>query len=245
MTTRIVWTEIKLLGREPITLLMSLGFPALLLVLLAGSFGNEPDPEMGGIGGVDFYVPVYAAAAIAVMGLLGVPTHLAAYRERGVMRRFRAAGVPAWKLAGAQIVVTAVVAVVAAGLMIAIGFGGYELNAPSSTAGVVAGFLTGTLAFAALGVLLGTLLPTARAAQGVGLLLFFGLFFVAGGGPPPSLMPDALNTAVDFTPMGPLMDAVGDPWHGDGLNLRAMAFLAGTAAVASLLAVRTLSGPDD
>ncbi|MFG1840302.1 ABC transporter permease [Micromonospora sp. NPDC049175] len=241
MTARIVWTEIKLLGREPITLLMSLAFPALLLVLLAGSFGNEPDPEMGGIGGVDFYVPVYAAAAIAVMGFLGVPTHLAAYRERGVLRRFRAAGVSAWPLAGAQIIVTALMAAVAAALMIAIGFGGYDLNAPSSALGVLAGFLVGTLAFAALGVLLGTLLPTARAAQGVGLLLFFGLFFIAGGGPPPYLLPDALNTAVDFTPMGPLMDAVGDPWHGAGFNPTAVAVLLGMAVVATLLAVRRLA----
>ncbi|MGC4814806.1 ABC transporter permease [Micromonospora sp. DT228] len=241
MTARIVWTEIKLLGREPITLLMGLAFPALLLVLLAGSFGNEPDPEMGGIGGVDFYVPVYAAAAIAVMGFLGVPTHLAAYRERGVLRRFRAAGVSAWPLAGAQIIVTALMAAVAAALMIAIGFGGYDLNAPSSTLGVLAGFLVGTLAFAALGVLLGTLLPTARAAQGVGLLLFFGLFFIAGGGPPPYLLPDALNTAVDFTPMGPLMDAVSDPWHGAGFNPTAVAVLLGMAVVATLLAVRRLA----
>ncbi|MEU8387088.1 ABC transporter permease [Micromonospora sp. NPDC048842] len=241
MTARIVWTEIKLLGREPITLLMSLAFPALLLVLLAGSFGNEPDPEMGGIGGVDFYVPVYAAAAIAVMGFLGVPTHLAAYRERGVLRRFRAAGVSAWPLAGAQIIVTALMAAVAAALMIAIGFGGYDLNAPSSTTGVLAGFLAGTLAFAALGVLLGTLLPTARAAQGVGLLLFFGLFFIAGGGPPPYLLPDALNTAVDFTPMGPLMDAVSDPWHGAGFNLTAVAALLGIAVMAAFLAVRRLA----
>lgn len=241
MTARIVWTEIKLLGREPVTLLMSLAFPALLLVLLAGSFGNEPDPEMGGLGGVDLYVPIYAAAGIAVMGLLGVPTHLAAYRERGVLRRFRAAGVSAWTLAGAQVVLTALLAAVAAGLMVTIGLTGYDLNPPSSTVGVVIGLLAGTLAFAGLGVLLGTLLPTARAAQGVGLLLFFGMFFIAGGGPPASLLPDALNTAADLTPMGPLMDAVSDPWHGEGVNLGALAALIGIAVVSALLAIRRLA----
>lgn len=240
MTARIIWTEIKLLGREPVTLLMSLAFPALLLLLLAGSFGNDPDPEMGGIGGVDFYVPIYAAASIAVMGFLGVPTHLAAYRERGVLRRFRAAGASAWTLAGAQIVLTAILAAIASAVMVAIGFLGFALNAPSSVVGVVVGFAVGTLAFSALGVLLGSLLPTARAAQGVGLLLFFGLFFIAGGGPPPYLMPEVLNKAVDFTPMGPLMAAVSDPWHGSGSNVVALASLGGIAVVAALLAVRRL-----
>jgi ABC-2 type transport system permease protein len=196
---------------------------------------------MGGIGGVDFYVPVYAAAAIAVMGFLGVPTHLAAYRERGVLRRFRAAGISAWAITGAQIVVTALLAAVAAALMIVIGLTGYDLNAPVSTGGVVLGFVAGTLAFSALGVLLGTVLPTARAAQGMGLLLFFGLFFIAGGGPPPYLLPDALNTAVDFTPMGPLMDAVSAPWHGTGSDVAAVAALLGIAVVSTLLAVARLA----
>lgn len=58
----------------------------------------------------------------------------------------------------------------------------------------------GTLSFVAIGAFLGSLLPTARAAQGLGLALFFGLFFVAGGGPPPALLPGAINTAVDSHP---------------------------------------------
>jgi ABC-2 type transport system permease protein len=241
MTGRIIWTEIKLLAREPLTLLVGLAFPVLLLVLLAGSFGNDPDPNMGNVGDTDFYVPVYAAATIAVMGFMGVPSHLAAYRERGVLRRFRAAGVPAAALLVAQIMVTALLVAVGAAAMMAIGFAAFDLNAPHSVAGVVVGFLLGTLAFAALGVLLGSVLPTSRAAQGLGLLLFFGLFFIAGGGPPPYMLPKAVNTLVDWTPIGPLVDAVGDPWHGFGWNPVALVALGAIAVVASALAVRRLS----
>jgi ABC-2 type transport system permease protein len=241
MIIRIVWTEIKLLAREPITLLVGLAFPVLLLVLLAGSFGNDPDPNMGNVGDTDFYVPVYAAATIAVMGFMGVPSHLAAYRERGVLRRFRAAGVPATALLVAQVVVTALLVAVGAAAMMAIGFAAFDLHAPKSVPGVVVGFLLGTLAFAALGVLLGSVLPTSRAAQGLGLLLFFGLFFIAGGGPPPYLLPKAVNTLVDVTPMGPLVDAVGDPWHGFGWNAGSLIALGAIAVVASALAVRRLS----
>ena len=241
MTTQILWTEIKLLTREPLTLLVGLAFPVLLLVLLAGSFGNEPDPEMGGLGGTDFYVPVYIAATIAVMGFLGVPTHLAAYRERGVLRRFRVAGVPATTLLVAQVVLTILLAVVGGAVMIAIGIAGYDLNMPASAAGVIVGYLLGGLAFAAIGVLLGAIVTTARAAQGLGLLLFFGLFFIAGGGPPPYLLPDAINTAVDFTPMGPLVAAVSDPWHGHGWNVPALVALATIAVTATTLATRRLA----
>jgi ABC-2 type transport system permease protein len=241
MAIRMIWTEIKLLAREPLTLLLSLAFPVLLLVLLAYSFGNEPDPEFGNIGDTDFYVPVYAAATITVMGFLGVPTHLAAYRERGVLRRFRAAGVRASVLLSAQVVVTLLIVALGSAAMMLIGFTAFDLRAPKSVSGVVVGFVIGTLAFAALGVLLGSLLPTARAAQGLGLLLFFGLFFIAGGGPPPSILPDEINTLVDVTPMGPLMDAVSDPWHGAGTNVAALVVLGTIAVVTAVLATIRLA----
>ncbi|PSL08382.1 ABC-2 type transport system permease protein [Haloactinopolyspora alba] len=241
MTAHVIWTEIKLLSREPLTMLVGLAFPTLLMVLLAGSFGNEPDPEMGGLRGTDFYVPVYASAAIAVMGFLGVPTHLAAYRERGVLRRFRAASVSAWTMVAAQVVMVAVLAAVGVGVMLTIGFTAFDLTAPSSAAGVAVGLVVGVLAFAGIGVFLGVVLPTARAAQGTGLLLFFGLFFVAGGGPPPYLLPDTVNTLADLTPMGSLVSAVSDPWHGDGWNVAALVAMGALAAVMGTLATRRLA----
>lgn len=204
MTAEVVWTEIKLLTREPLTLLVSLLYPIVLMVLLVGSFGNDPDPDFGGVGGTDFYVPVYASATIAVMGLLGIPTHLAAYRQTGVLRRFRASGLSPRLVMAGQLAVMAALVAVGVTLMLGIGFAGYDLTAPASASGVVVGIAAGTLAFAALGSLIGSLVPTARAAQGLGLLLFFGLFFIAGGGPPPALLPDA-STGSSRSPRW-------DPW---------------------------------
>lgn len=241
MTIRLIRTELTLLAREPLTLVMSLALPILLLLLLAQSFGNDPDPDTGGIGGTDFYVPVYLSATVAVMGLMGVPTQVAAYRERGVLRRFRAAGVASRGIVLSQITVTVALALIGAVLMVALARAGFDLNLPTSWIGTGVSFLVGATAFAALGVLLGVLLPTARAAQGLGLALFFGLFFIAGGGPPPTLLPDAINTFVGFTPMGWLIDAVSDPWHGEGWNPVSLGLLAGLAVLSVLLATRRLS----
>lgn len=238
MTARIAWTEIKLLAREPLTMIVSLAFPFVLMLLLVSAFSNDPDPDMGGVGGVDFYVPVYAAATVAVMGFMGVPTHLAAYRERGVLRRFAAAGVPRSAVLRAQVIVMAVLVLTGGAGMLAVGFAVYDLSMPASAAGVAAGFAAGTLAFAALGVLLGSVMPTARAAQGLGLLCFFGLFFIAGGGPPPALLPDAIDTFASYTPMGPLVAAIRDPWHGAGWNMTALAALTAMAVVCWTAATR-------
>lgn len=241
MTWEIIWTEVKLLTREPLVLVVSLLFPVLLMVLLLASFSGDTDPVFVGIPGTDFYVTSYLAAAIAAMGLMGTPTHMASYRDSGVLRRFRAAGVPATSLMLAQGVVMAVLAAVGAAVMLTLAYTGFNLAASESVIGVTAGFTIGILAFAALGALLGSVMPTARAAQGLGLLLFFGTFFLVGGGPPPGVLPDSLNTVAGWTPTGLLIDAIRSPWIGLGYDVPALLSLAAIAILGSALAVRRLS----
>ncbi len=60
----------------------------------------------------------------------------------------------------------------------------YDVHAPASVAGTVVGFGVGALSFVALGLLLGSLAPTARAAQGIGLVVFFPMWLLSGAGPP-------------------------------------------------------------
>lgn len=241
MTGYLVWTELKLLAREPLVLVVSLLFPVLLMVLLLASFSGDTDPVFVGLEGTEFYVTSYLGAAIAAMGFLGTPTHLAGYRESGVMRRFRAAGLPATALILAQVAVLAALAVVGAAAMLGLAYAGFDLAAPESVAGVAAGFAAGIAAFAAIGALLGSLLPGARAAQGLGLLLFFGTFFLVGGGPPPGVLPDALNDAAALTPTGLLVDAIRTPWTTGGPDAPALAGLAGIAVAGFALAARRLA----
>jgi ABC-2 type transport system permease protein len=49
-----------------------------------------------------------------------LPVHLASYRERGVLRRFAAAGFPRWSFAVAQLVVGLITTAVACVLLLAV-----------------------------------------------------------------------------------------------------------------------------
>ncbi len=243
MTSHLAWTERKLLVREPLVLVVSLLFPILLMVLLRVSFSEDTEPVYGGIFATDFYVTAYLSAAVAVMGFMAMPAHLAAYRASGVLRRFRAAGVPARSLVASQVVVMAAVTAVGTAAMVGLAYAGFDLAAPRSTAGVLLGLLAGILAFAGIGALLGSVMRTARGAQGLGLLLFFATFFVAGGGPPPEVLPQVLNDVAAVTPIGLLVDAVREPWTRDGLDLPALLALAAIAVAGLTLATRRLSRP--
>lgn len=240
MTGRLIRTEITLLTREPLVLVFSLAFPAMMMVLLLVSFSKSTSPNFQGVDGTVFYVTSYLAAAVAVLGFMGTPTHIAAYRDSGVLRRFRAAGLRSGSLVGSQVAVTAVLAAVGAVTMLVIAGTGFDLDAPGSVAGVVLAFVVGILAFAAIGVFLGSLPMSARAAQGLGLVLFFGTFFLVGGGPPPGRFPDAVNTVAGHTPTGLLVHAVRQPWIGAGNDVSALVTLAAIAVGCAVLAVRRL-----
>jgi ABC-2 type transport system permease protein len=192
MLAKLTWTEIKLGLREPTVAVFALAFPLILLYLLLNSFGTLPDPDFVGVSPADFYVPAYAIGSIAATGLIAVPVHLAAHRERGVLRRLRASGVPAWPVLAAQTLVAAVIVTFGSAVMVALGDASYELSTPASRTVAVTGFALATATFCAVGVALASLLPTARAAQVVGLLAFFAMFFISGGGPPDAILPEGV-----------------------------------------------------
>jgi ABC-2 type transport system permease protein len=211
------------------------------MFLLAAAFADHGGPVFANLDGTQFYVTAYLGASIAVMGFMGTPAHIAGYRESGVLRRFRAAAIPSRALAFSQAAVLAILALVGAVVMLVLAYVLFDIPAPASSVGVAAAFVVGIIAFAGIGTLLGSLMPSPRSAQGLGLLLFFGTFLLVGGGPPPGVFPAALNAITQWTPTGLLINAIRSPWAGDGLNVTAMITLAIVAVATFTLATRRLS----
>lgn len=125
--------------------------------------------------------------------------------------------------------------------MIVLAYAGFDLAAPESIGGVLAAFAAGILAFAGIGTLLGSVMPSSRAAQGLGLLLFLGTFLLVGGGPPPGVLPDLVKDIAAWTPTGLLIDAIRSPWAGGGLDWPAMVTLACVAVAGFTFAARRLA----
>ena len=240
MLVKLTWTEIKLGLREPTVAVFALAFPLILLYLLLNSFGTLPDPDFGGVSPADWYVPAYAIGSIAATGLIAIPVHLAAYRERGVLRRLRASGVAPWSVLIAQTLVASLIVTAGAAIMIALGSASFELSAPSSWLVVVGGFALATATFCAIGLALSSLLPTARAAQVIGLLLFFSMFFISGGGPPEGILPDGVSLVADALPMSYAVDVLQRGWWTGTWDLTGLAVQASVLVVATAVALRRL-----
>jgi ABC-2 type transport system permease protein len=183
-------------------------------------------------------VASYITVVIGATGLLMVPVHLASYRERGVLRRFAVAGFPRWSFALAQLAVGVAAVTAASVILLAVAAPVYGVPALQGSGRVLVALGLGAVAFVSLGIVLGTVLPSARAAQSVGLILFFPSFLLGAGGPPPHVMGAALRGLARFLPLTLVTDAVRDPWLGLGPATGSLVAVAVMAVLATWLAAR-------
>lgn len=242
---KLTWVEAKLFLREPLTVVITYAFPLIMLFVLAEVFGTEisRDDETGelifrGVSPTDYYVSAYIALVAAGVGLVSLPSHIAAYRELGIFRRLRASGFSAATVFAAQTIVTVAMALVGAVLVVAAAGLVYGARMPDQPLGVVGVFLLVALTFSAIGILLGTVLPTARAAQGAGILLFFAMLLLCGAGPPPEVMTAPMQRIADFLPLTHAIRLLQDPWLGFAWTGTALVALAGFLLVPAVLALR-------
>jgi ABC-2 type transport system permease protein len=235
---KMTWIELKLFVREPVTMVFTFALPLIFLFVLGGVFKNIPSEEFRDAKPMDYYTPAYVGLVIASIGLVGLPVHFAKYRERGVLRRFRASPLPLWCIFGAQVLVSLIIASVGGILLVVVSMMAFDVRFPESPALVIAGFLPSVIAFAAIGILLGALLPTTRAAQGLGLILFIVMLMLSGSGPPPELMSDVMEKTGQTMPLYYVIRLIQDPWLGYGWNWNGFMILAGVTLAASLASLR-------
>lgn len=241
LLAKLTVVELKLFVREPISLVFTFAFPLVVLVVLFGVFGSQPDYAFNYARPNDYYLASYVAVVIAAVSLVALPVHVATYRERGVIRRLRASSVPGLSVLTAQVAV-ALLLVTAGSVVLAVaGVVGYDASLPDQPRETLVGFALSAIAFLAVGFLLGNLARTARSAQAIGMLVFLPMWLLSGAGPPPEVLSDGLRTVADVLPLTYAVRAVQDPWLGLGPNTTAlgvMAAMLGVAAVAAVRAVR-------
>jgi len=235
---RLVRAELKLMTRDPLVLTFVFAFPIVTMLIIGGAFGTQPDRAFDFVNPAHWYVASYLTVVIAATGLVMLPVHLASYRERGVLRRFAAAGFPRWSFAIAQLITGLVTTAVACTLLLAVAAPVYGIPPVHAWWRVAPALALGAVAFVSLGVLLGTVLPTARSAQAVGLLIFFPSFLLGAGGPPPHVMGSAVRQVAGPLPLTLLTNAVRQPWLGIGPATGSLVAIAAIAVVATALAAR-------
>jgi ABC-2 type transport system permease protein len=216
-------TELRLLVRDWTVLVFAFVFPPLVMLILAGVFGTHATVGFSWQNPEHYYVAASLGVPIIALALVGLPVTLASYRERGVLRRLEAFGVTPAQMIATQAIVTTGLVVIGVAVVLAIAASTYGIPHIVHPVEVAAGLAAGTVTLVLVGIAVGLAVPTARAAQAIGLLAFFPLYLLGGGGPPKGAMTGVMHSISNALPSA--IPAIVDPWLGiAGLGTQLAAF---------------------
>jgi ABC-2 type transport system permease protein len=206
---RLTLTEVTLLARERGRVIVTIVLPLVLLVIL-GSIPalKKPSATFGGHPFIDYYTLVMVVFSMAILALTAVPLVLAGYRERGVLRRLRTTPIGPYRVLAAQLAAAFGVCVVTTILILLVAWIGFSVPLPRQVAGFVVTAVLAAAALLATGLVIASVAPTARTAQGIGALLFYLLMFFAGLWLPLPEMPKVLQHISHATPLGAAVQAM-------------------------------------
>ncbi len=236
---RLTRTELKLQLREPVPAFFTLLFPTILVAVL-GSIPDfrEPSPELAGARTIDVYIGIAIALSLAMVGLQVMPAVLATYRERGVLRRIATTPVRPLTLLAAQLTASVLMALVSAALCITVGYFAFDVPLAGNLAGFALAFLLCAAGVFSIGLLIAALVPTGKAGNAVGTLLFFPSMFFAGLWSPREMLPDWAQKVGDYTALGAGVRALRETMTGHWPNWLPAVVLIGYLIIFGLGAAR-------
>jgi ABC-2 type transport system permease protein len=236
---KLTLTELKLFLRDPTAVFFAVVFPpALLGILGAIPAFRVPNEDLGGLRVVDLYVPIMIGFVLAMLAVSVLPTYLATYRERGVLRRLSTTPVRPSGVLLAQLALGLGMALLAVALVLVVGAVALDTALPRQPLAFLAAFLLGAAALFAVGLLIAALAPSGKAASAIGTMLFFPLMFLAGLYFPREAMPEVLRRVGDFTPLAATVQALQDATAGAWPEPLHLAVLAAFTVVAGLAAAK-------
>jgi len=192
-----------------------------------------------GLTRVDGMTPRVLALAVMSSAFTGQAIALGFDRRYGVLKRLAATALPRWLLVGGRAGAALVVVVVQ---LVVLGIVAAVLGWSPSAAGIgwaVLLVILGTLAFGALGVLLGGALK-AEVVLALANIVWFVLLLAGGIAVPATAMPGALGDVVGLLPSGALAEGMRTALvDGAAPGWSVFAVLVVWGGVAGVLAART------
>ncbi|MFL5909400.1 MAG: ABC transporter permease [Gaiellaceae bacterium] len=186
----------------------TVALPIIFLVIFVSVFGND---RLGprGIKASTYYVPGISALAVIAGSFVNLVISVTAQRETGVLKRRRAAPVPAWVLIAARALTAVVVALGVMTVLLLLGRFAYGVTLPSRTlTGVFVTAVVGAIAFVCLGFAFTTAIKTEDAAQPMVQAVMLPLYFISGIFIPNVSLPRWLRDVAEVFPVQHLADGL-------------------------------------
>lgn len=237
---KITLTEGKLFLRERLTVFFTLLFPTLVFLVLAmipALRTPAEDIDIGGARFIDYFIPSIVVMTLAMVAVNTMPTRLATYREKGVLRRMSTTPVHPGTLLIGQLVVNTVAAIVGTVVLVVFAWAVFDVPLPKHPLGFVVAYVVGGGALLALGLLAAAMAPRANSVGALALPIFFLTMFFGGVYLPRFMLPEIVVRIGDYTPPG--VQALQDAWTGTGPAPLQLVIMTAIGIGAAALAARS------
>ncbi len=175
----------------------------LRMPLVMESPGGHHDGPYAG-----YLLPGLLGLNLLMMGVFSIGMVDVDLRVKGIYKRLATTPLPRHIYLAAQMSVRVVIVLIAAALLIFIGFVLFGIKNQGSYLSLLALILLGTACFGSMGYLLGSFAGTVEAANGLANLIFLPLMMLSGVYFSLDSAPQWLQEASDLTPLTPLLKAL-------------------------------------
>ncbi len=173
--------QLALFVRVPVAMFFTLALPLVMLIVFNAMFGSSTvSTELGEWPVRQFYTAGLAAFTAVSATYTNLANTIPIRRDEGVLKRWKSTPLPTWIYVAGAIGSAVVIAFVGTLVMLGIGVVTYGLEVDSAKMpAAVLTFVVGVASFAALGMAVAALVPTASAAAAVANATILPLAFVS------------------------------------------------------------------
>ncbi len=180
---------------------------------LAGVTSPPVTVEEEGVAGktveyYDFLLPGLVAMGVMNFSITGMSVAIAQYREKRILKRILATPLRPSRFLTAQVLARLVLAVVQAGLILAVGVFVFGANVYGNVAWIFVLATVANLIFLNIGFAIAGRVANPDAAQGVASAVALPMMFLSGVFFPTDTLPSILRSVVRFFPLTPLIEAL-------------------------------------
>jgi ABC-2 type transport system permease protein len=193
--------ESRLIIRNFLVIFFGALFPVGLITLFGYVFGNEPSEQWGGYGMIDVSLPAYLGIGLAVCGVQSFPLTIAHYRERKVLKRFKATPLSPFTILGVQFCLNAFLAVISTLLMFFVAKALFDYTFQGSFLHFIAFYLLTLLSIFSIGMIIASVAKKERTAEIMATMIFFVLIFLSGSTIPFEILPLPLQKVLAIIPL--------------------------------------------
>jgi ABC-2 type transport system permease protein len=185
------------------------------MLIFGEMYGNEPTPFYNGKGAMDVSVSAYICMVTAVTGIMSLPLTVSQYRERKILKRFRATPITEGNILFSQVIANIILTLVGISLLLLLGVIKYDVKLYGNPVIVFGTGLLVALAMFSVGLLIAGVSKNGKSATAIANLIYFPMLFLSGATFPYEMLPDGIKTFSNILPLTHGVKLMRGAWFGE------------------------------